>query len=50
MDTKVSESKIQSVSVVSEFPDVFPEELPGFPPEREVEFSIDLVPRMISNP
>ncbi|XP_075474694.1 uncharacterized protein LOC142505544 [Primulina tabacum] len=30
--------------VVSEFPDVFPEEIPGFPPEREVEFSIELMP------
>jgi len=30
--------------VVSEFPDVFPEELPGLPPVREVEFSIELQP------
>ncbi|WVZ63432.1 hypothetical protein U9M48_013066 [Paspalum notatum var. saurae] len=27
-----------------EFPDVFPEELPGLPPDRDVEFKIDLVP------
>ena len=26
-----------------EFPDVFPEELPGVPPERQVEFRIDLI-------
>ena len=32
------------VPVVSEFVDVFPEELPDFPPHREVNFSIDLVP------
>ncbi|KAG8477207.1 hypothetical protein CXB51_030530 [Gossypium anomalum] len=44
LDTKVSESKIQAVPVVCEFSDVFPEELPGLPPEREVEFSIDLIP------
>ncbi|KAG8479786.1 hypothetical protein CXB51_029317 [Gossypium anomalum] len=44
LDTKVSESKIQAVPVVCEFFDVFPEELPGLPPEREVEFSIDLIP------
>ncbi|KAA3480738.1 DNA/RNA polymerases superfamily protein [Gossypium australe] len=43
-DTKVFESKIQSVPVVCEFPDVFLEELPGLPPVREVEFSIDIVP------
>jgi hypothetical protein len=30
--------------VVRDFPDVFPEELPGMPPEREVEFVIDLSP------
>ena len=29
--------------MVSEFPDVFPEELPGMPPDREFEFAIDLV-------
>ena len=27
-----------------EFPDVFPEDLLGLPPDREVEFSIDLIP------
>ncbi|XP_073353567.1 uncharacterized protein [Aegilops tauschii subsp. strangulata] len=32
------------IPVVSEFPDVFPEELPGMPPDRELEFSIDPVP------
>jgi hypothetical protein len=30
--------------VVCEFPDVFPEDLPGFPPERDVEFVIELKP------
>ncbi|KAA3462037.1 RVP_2 domain-containing protein [Gossypium australe] len=44
LDTKVSESKIKSVPVVCEFPDVFLEELLGLSPVREVEFSIDLVP------
>jgi hypothetical protein len=33
-----------SITVVEEFMDVFPEELPGMPPEREVEFYIDLIP------
>jgi hypothetical protein len=28
---------------LSEFPDVFPEELPGMPPERKVEFAIELI-------
>jgi hypothetical protein len=29
---------------VSEFPDVFPKDLPGLPPERDVEFVIELKP------
>jgi hypothetical protein len=29
---------------VSEFPDVFPKDLPGMPPERKVEFAIELLP------
>ncbi|KAJ9542555.1 hypothetical protein OSB04_029061 [Centaurea solstitialis] len=32
------------VPVVQDYADVFPEELPGIPPERQVEFRIDLVP------
>jgi hypothetical protein len=32
------------IRTVSEFPDVFPEELPGMPPDREIEFVIALVP------
>ncbi|KAI3773495.1 hypothetical protein L1987_48025 [Smallanthus sonchifolius] len=40
-DTK---KKIEDVPVVADFPDIFPEELPGIPPEREVEFRINLVP------
>ena len=31
--------------VVEKFPDVFPHELPGLPPDREIEFCIDLIPR-----
>jgi hypothetical protein len=36
--------EIQDIPVVCEFPDVFPKDLPGFPPERDVEFVIDLKP------
>jgi hypothetical protein len=32
------------VLVVHEFPDVFPEEFPGMPPDRDIKFVIDLVP------
>jgi hypothetical protein len=34
----------EAINVVLEFPDVFPEELPGMPPERKVEFAIELIP------
>ncbi|XP_073152036.1 uncharacterized protein [Henckelia pumila] len=35
---------LEKIPVVQEFPDVFPEELPGVIPDREVEFEINLVP------
>jgi hypothetical protein len=39
--THIEEIKpLEAINVVSEFPDVFPEELSGMPPERKVEFSI----------
>ncbi|KAA3461825.1 DNA/RNA polymerases superfamily protein [Gossypium australe] len=44
IDSKESEKKIESVPVVCEFSDVFPEELPGLPPIWEVEFGINLLP------
>ena len=33
--------KMEEVAVVREFLDVFPEEFPGLPPEREVDFDIE---------
>jgi hypothetical protein len=36
--------RLKDIPVVKEFPDVFPEELPGLLPEREVEVSIDTLP------
>ena len=42
---EVEREEMKSViPVVHEFEDVFPDEVPGLPPNREVEFSIDLVP------
>jgi len=35
---------IEEIPVVREYPDVFPDELPGMPPKRAVEFRIDLIP------
>ncbi|KAJ0575595.1 putative nucleotidyltransferase, Ribonuclease H [Helianthus annuus] len=44
IDKKAEEPKLEDIPVVKEFPDVFPEDLPGLPPQRQVEFRIDLVP------
>nr|GFA22415.1 putative reverse transcriptase domain-containing protein [Tanacetum cinerariifolium] len=41
---KSKEKRIEDVSIVRDFPKVFPEDLPGIPPTRQVEFQIDLVP------
>ena len=43
---------IESVSIVREFLDVFPADLPGMPPDRDIDFCIDLEPgtRPISIP
>ncbi|GKD45256.1 hypothetical protein Tco_1269901, partial [Tanacetum coccineum] len=36
--------RIEDVPIVRDFPEVFPEDLSGIPPARQVEFQIDLVP------
>ncbi|XP_070034704.1 uncharacterized protein [Nicotiana tomentosiformis] len=41
-DTTVEPPSIYSVPVVQEFPDVFPSDLPSIPPDRDINFSIDL--------
>jgi hypothetical protein len=38
------ESPLEKIPVVCEYPDVFPDELPGMPPDRDIEFSIELQP------
>ncbi|GJR50761.1 putative nucleotidyltransferase, ribonuclease H [Tanacetum coccineum] len=43
-DTTSDVSSIHDQPIVSEFQDVFPEELPGIPPIRDVEFNIELIP------
>ena len=35
---------MENIPIIRDYPDVFPEDLLGFPPEREVEFTIDLAP------
>jgi hypothetical protein len=40
----LKESRLEDIPMVNEFQDVFPQELPGMPPDREIEFGIDLIP------
>ncbi|GJR77496.1 putative reverse transcriptase domain-containing protein [Tanacetum coccineum] len=42
--TEIPERRIEDVPVVRDFPEVFPEDLPGLPPTRQVEFHIELIP------
>ena len=46
-EVEESSSSLYSMSIVYDFPDVFPEDLPSLPPSREVEFTIDLYPDVV---
>jgi hypothetical protein len=39
------ESPVERIPVVCEYPDVFPDELPRMPPDRDIEFAVELQPR-----
>ncbi|GKE10208.1 hypothetical protein Tco_1413759, partial [Tanacetum coccineum] len=43
-EDKSKEKRLEHVPIVRNFPEVFPKDLPGLPPARQVEFQIDLVP------
>ncbi|GJX27130.1 putative reverse transcriptase domain-containing protein [Tanacetum coccineum] len=43
-EDKSKEKRLEDVPIVQDFPEVFPEDLPGIPPTRQVEFQIDLIP------
>ncbi|KAL0549558.1 hypothetical protein IC582_014043 [Cucumis melo] len=47
VDTREVDVSLSSEPVVRDYPDVFAEELPGLPPHREVEFSIELEPSTV---
>jgi hypothetical protein len=47
-DSKLNQTKeiaLEDIRVVQDYPDVFLEELPGMPPDRDIEFLIELLPR-----
>nr|GEX31407.1 hypothetical protein [Tanacetum cinerariifolium] len=41
---KADEKKLDDIRVVQDFPEIFPDDLSGLPPVREIEFRIDLIP------
>ncbi|GKC04398.1 putative reverse transcriptase domain-containing protein [Tanacetum coccineum] len=43
-EDKSEKKRLEDVPIIQDFPDVFPEDLPGLPPTRQVEFQIDLIP------
>ncbi|GJY08643.1 putative reverse transcriptase domain-containing protein [Tanacetum coccineum] len=43
-EDKSEKKRLEDVPIVRDFPDVFPEDLSGLPPTRQVEFQIDLIP------
>ena len=44
IDTKKVEPSLSNIPIVCDYPDLFPMELLGVPPQREIEFAIDVVP------
>ena len=44
VETEKEGTLVDEIPVVREFPDVFPYDIAGLPPDREVEFTIDLIP------
>ncbi|GJZ07862.1 putative reverse transcriptase domain-containing protein [Tanacetum coccineum] len=45
-EDKSEGKQLKDVPIVRDFPEVFPEDLPGLPPARPMEFQIDLIPRV----
>ncbi|GJZ99729.1 hypothetical protein Tco_0672280 [Tanacetum coccineum] len=45
MEKKSDEKRLEDIPVVREFPEFFPEDIPGLPPVHQVKFQIDLIPR-----
>lgn len=43
-DSKDKIATFDNILVIQEFADVFPEEIPGLPPKRDIDFTIELVP------
>ena len=44
VEVRDDDMRLEDIPVVREFPDVFPDDLPGLPPDREIDFQIELAP------
>nr|XP_027086619.1 uncharacterized protein LOC113708357 [Coffea arabica] len=44
VDMEKEETSLEKIPMVKDFSDVFPEDLPGLPPDREIEFEINVIP------
>jgi hypothetical protein len=47
LDSMLNQTKaiaLEDITVVQDYPDIFLEELPGMPPDRDIEFLIELLP------
>ena len=44
IDMKKAEPSLSDIPTVCDYPDVFPKEFPGLPPQREIGFAIDVIP------
>ena len=42
-----TEEQISKIPVVDEYADIFPYEIPELPPNRDIDFSIDLIPGVV---
>ena len=45
LESKRGQVNLEDILVIKEFPDMFPKELLGLPPEREVDLVIEVLPR-----
>ena len=43
VDRRQEGTRLEDIPIIKEFPDVFPDDISGLPPDREVEFTIDLI-------
>ncbi|GJX06743.1 transposase, MuDR, MULE transposase domain protein [Tanacetum coccineum] len=48
MEDKSEKKRPEDVPIIWDFPDVFPEDLPGLPLTQQVEFQIDLIPNYVN--